>query len=160
MNKKIVSCFLYCIIFAIIFTIIDLFWISVYKNFIKKNNKKTTFIDIYYLLMGRCKYFKQNTSNVNNLKIHTTLSFYVFLFYFSISFFILFTIMFILKYDIIQNTDKYNYYYLLNVFILIIFFIIYYSQGSPIESPTVNSLLNKYLTPEEKIIYKKTWGDI
>jgi len=158
--NKIVSCFLYCIIFAIIFTIIDFIWISFYKNFIKKNNNKTSFIDIYYLLMGQCKYFDQNTSSVDNLKIHTTLSFYVFLFYFSISFYILFTIMFILKYDIIQNNDKYNYYYLLNVFILIIFFIIYYSQGSPIESPSLKNLLNKYLTPEEKIIYKKTWGDI
>ena len=169
MYKKIAMYFLYSIIFGIIFTGIDFLWITTYKTFIEKTikNKKNNFINIYYLLFAHCTYFFNiNFSNITDLKItdlkiNLNLIFSIFLFYSSLSFSILFIIIFILKYDIIKNTNKYNYYYLLNAFISIILFIIYYSiVGQTIESPSLKNLLNKYLTPEEKNIYKKIFRNI
>ena len=129
-----------------IFFCTDVILYFIFTRIIFKNNKNNkNLLYIYYFLMG-------NWHGVYNDIIYIGL---MFGFYFCWLLLFIIVIKYILNYKLIYVFKKYNYFYLFNMFICIIIFKLYYGSYIFMKMTPVEVLLDKYLTPEEKIIYEK-----
>ena len=154
-NTNVLKYIFYSIIAVFIYCLVDLLLYIFYSHFTKnKSIYKNNLLNNYYELFKHCKFYSSSRTELHpHFLLLTLFSLYYFFILLSII-----IIVYILKYNVIISTKKYNCLYLINAFICCTVFYLYYGSYFYKKVPKLDVLIDKHLTPKEKEIYKKTWG--